>query len=151
MLSFVTRLTLAVCLIATTSADVFTAKTSLPGNTFDGQPINAVGEAFFIGGSPVTYCPADVNPNCPNVTGTVLAAGFTQLNVRDIIFLMSGFLMLGADHLHRLRFLVASKSTSQPTEHWDSLKHILLWFHLARTLADSSTSPLFRTALLHGP
>jgi hypothetical protein len=82
MLSFIALLTVALTFCATTSADTFTVNASLPGNAFDGQPINAAGEAFWIGGSPATYCPTEVNPNCPNVTGTVLAAGFTALDVR---------------------------------------------------------------------
>jgi hypothetical protein len=81
MISSITLLTFAFTLFTTISADIFTVKASLPGNTFDGQDINAAGEAFWIGGSPATYCPSEVNPNCPNVTGTVLAAGFTALDV----------------------------------------------------------------------
>ncbi len=81
MLSFVTLPIIALSLLATTSADTFTVKAFLPGNTFDGKAINAAGEAFYIGGSPATYCPTEVIPNCPNVTGTVFAAGFTQLDV----------------------------------------------------------------------
>ncbi|KAL3421652.1 IgE-binding protein [Phlyctema vagabunda] len=52
---------------------VITLTTSLPGSHLDNQIVNAAGQSFFVGGSPSTYCPTVVEPNCPNVTGTVLA------------------------------------------------------------------------------
>ncbi|TVY81938.1 putative secreted protein [Lachnellula suecica] len=71
--------------LATTSlslvaaANVFTLTASLPGNkTFDGQVVNAAGEAFYLGlEAPATYCPVQAEP-CPNVTGTIVS-GMTAL------------------------------------------------------------------------
>jgi hypothetical protein len=81
MLFFIPFLSLALGFLATTAAGTFTVKASLRGSTFDNQAINAAGEAFYVGGSPATYCPTIVL-NCPNVTSTVLAAGFTEMDVR---------------------------------------------------------------------
>ncbi|KAE8445070.1 hypothetical protein EG329_013785 [Mollisiaceae sp. DMI_Dod_QoI] len=64
--------------LGTVTADLFTLTASLPGNPFDGQPVNAAGEAFSLGGSPATYCPTSVGSACPNATGTVFA-GMTAL------------------------------------------------------------------------
>jgi len=51
----------------------FTLTASLPGSVLDGQVVNAVAGAFYLGlSTPGTYCPEEVNPNCPNVAGTVL-------------------------------------------------------------------------------
>jgi hypothetical protein len=66
-------LTLTLTLTYLVAADPFTLTASLSGSTLDGQVINAAGEAFYLGlSAPATYCPTQVEPNCPNVTGTVI-------------------------------------------------------------------------------
>jgi hypothetical protein len=64
MLSF-SFLLLLLAFIGTISADIFVVNASLPGNALDGQPINAAGQAFWVGGSPSTYCPTVVGVSCP--------------------------------------------------------------------------------------
>lgn len=67
-------------LFTTTLAQILTA--SLPGSKLDGLNVEASGQAFYIGGSgPATYCPTQVEPYCPNVTGTFFA-GLGALYVR---------------------------------------------------------------------
>ena len=82
MISFIPTLAFGITLLGQASAQIFEVTASLPGSPFDRQPINAAGQSFWIGGNPATYCPTQVNPYCPNVTGTILAAGFTALYVR---------------------------------------------------------------------
>ncbi|KUJ12676.1 uncharacterized protein LY89DRAFT_212254 [Mollisia scopiformis] len=59
--------------LGTTVAQILTLTASLPDSTLDGQPVNADGEAFSLGGSPASYCPTEVGTACPNVTATVFA------------------------------------------------------------------------------
>ena len=79
MFCFAVLLALLAC-IDISSADLFTIKASLPGSTLDGLPVNAAGQAFWLGGSPASYCPTVV-PHCPNVTETIFAGGLTELFV----------------------------------------------------------------------
>jgi hypothetical protein len=66
-------LTLTLTYLPLIAADPFTLTASLSGSTLDGQVVNAAGEAFYLGlSAPATYCPTQVEPNCPNVTGTVI-------------------------------------------------------------------------------
>lgn len=59
-------------LFTTAVAQILTA--SLPGSKLDGLTVEASGQAFYIGGNgPATYCPTQVEPYCPNVTGTFFA------------------------------------------------------------------------------
>lgn len=67
--------------ITTAAADIFTLTASLPDSDLNGLPVNAAGEAFYLGGSPASYCPTQVGVACPNVTETVFAAGLTALFV----------------------------------------------------------------------
>jgi hypothetical protein len=72
-MSLLTLLVLTLTSLHLITADPFTLTASLSGNTLDGQIINAAGEAFYLGlSAPATYCPTQVEPNCPNVTGTVI-------------------------------------------------------------------------------
>ncbi len=82
MLSFFTLFSLLLAFLGTASADIFMANASLPGNALNGLPVNAAGEAFFLGGSPATYCSTVVGAACPNATAqTIIAADFTALDV----------------------------------------------------------------------
>ncbi|PMD65733.1 uncharacterized protein K444DRAFT_659880 [Hyaloscypha bicolor E] len=79
---FAPFLSLLIAFIGTTSADIFMANASLPDSWVDGQPINAAGQAFWVGGSPSTYCPSIVGANCPDATAqTIIIAGFSALDV----------------------------------------------------------------------
>jgi hypothetical protein len=86
MLPFATFLSLFIAVIGTASADIFMVNASLPGSWVDGQPINAAGQAFWVGGSPSTYCPSIVGTNCPNATAqTIIIAGFSALDVSKLL------------------------------------------------------------------
>ncbi|KAG9231189.1 hypothetical protein BJ875DRAFT_506817 [Amylocarpus encephaloides] len=62
-------------------AELFTLTASQPSGPLDGKPVNAAGGAIYIGlEQPATYCPAQVEPNCPVVKGTTFA-GLTSLYV----------------------------------------------------------------------
>jgi len=89
MLSFVTLSSLLLAFIGITSADTFTATESLPGSILDGQPINAAGQSFVVGGSPASYCPVITGLQCTNVTETVIADGFNALDVDIKFFLLA--------------------------------------------------------------
>jgi hypothetical protein len=132
MLSFITVLSLLLSFLGTTSADIFTATASLPGSTLDGLPVNAAGQAFWLGGSPASYCPPEV-PQCPNTTETIVVNGFTELDVSK--FCPS--IMLGIDPVHRSRFLAARESTLMSTALWDLLKPTPITSQLAQSLAIS--------------
>jgi hypothetical protein len=94
MLSLFTLFSFLLALLGTASADVFMANASLPGNALDGLPVNAAGEAFFLGGSPATYCPTVVGVACPNATAqTIVAAGFTALDVSTLLLLLFAVLI----------------------------------------------------------
>jgi len=71
--SLLTTSTALIALIPTLTTALFTLNASLPGSALDNQPINAAGEAFWVGGEAATYCPTEVDPYCPNVTGTIFA------------------------------------------------------------------------------
>ena len=78
MVSVLSLLTFA----ATAAAQYITIAASLPGSPLDGQVINAANGGFYLGLSgPLTYCPSNVDPNCPPVTGTVAYADLTGLYV----------------------------------------------------------------------
>lgn len=132
-------------LFTTAVAQILTA--SLPGSKLDGLTVEASGQAFYIGGNgPATYCPTQVEPYCPNVTGTFFA-GLGALYVR----FSERFRQLQAEHWARSKFPADSKSTSERTAPWPSHKHILHTFHRALTMAASSVSPLSRPALRQLP
>jgi hypothetical protein len=133
MFSYVTLLSLFLAFLGTTSADIFTATASLPGSTLDGLLVNAAGQAFWLGGSPASYCPTVV-PQCPNATEMIIVDGFTELDVSNLHRL----LMPGADHLRRLRFLAAREFTLMSTALWDLLKPTPITSQLAQSLAISS-------------
>jgi hypothetical protein len=57
----------------------FTLTVYQPGSPLDGEVVNAVGEAFYLGGSPATYCPTTVQ-ECPPGNQTIFA-GMTALFV----------------------------------------------------------------------
>lgn len=69
------------------TSSTYTLVASAPGTEFDGETVEAAGRNFFLGGSPATYCPTSVGPNCPpgNVTAfagsslAVLVPGGQQL------------------------------------------------------------------------
>jgi hypothetical protein len=63
------------------SSQVLTLRASLPGTLIDGLPINAGGELFYLGGSPSTYCPPEIQQFCPNSTETIFTPGFESLFV----------------------------------------------------------------------
>jgi hypothetical protein len=136
--------TLALLLaLGTATADIFTLTASLPDSDLDGLPVNADGEAFYLGGSPASYCPIEESIVCPNVTATVFAAGLTALFVGH--FPSPPFLIL---MVHRSRFLVVNKSTSKQMARLVSLKlipHLFLLEHISA----ASSIPLFpRVAIL---
>jgi hypothetical protein len=80
MQSLTTFLLVSAALLGSSSAVLDTIAASLPGSKLDGQTIHASGQRFYLGLSePSTYCPTVVNPNCPNVTGTVLAGGMGSM------------------------------------------------------------------------
>jgi hypothetical protein len=86
MLPFATFLSLFIAFIGTASADIFMVNASLPGSWVDDQPINAAGQAFWVGGSPSTYCPSIVGTNCPNATAqTIIIAGFSALDASKFL------------------------------------------------------------------
>jgi hypothetical protein len=88
MISLLSLFSLLLAFLGTTLADIFVVNASLPGNALDGLPVNAAGEAFFLGGSPSTYCPTVVGVACPNATAqTVIVAGFTALDVSLLLLL----------------------------------------------------------------
>jgi hypothetical protein len=61
-------------------ADLFTLTASQPGGALNGKAINAAGGAFYIGlEGPATYCPTQVEPNCPVVKGTTFANSLEAL------------------------------------------------------------------------
>ncbi|KAE9380985.1 hypothetical protein N431DRAFT_137255 [Stipitochalara longipes BDJ] len=74
------KISLFFAVIGTTVADTFTATASLPGSNLDGLPVNAAGQAFWLGGSPASYCPT-VAPQCPVVTQTIIYNGSGGLAV----------------------------------------------------------------------
>ena len=63
------------------SAQVLTLRASLPGTLIDGLPVNAGGELFYLGGSPSTYCPPEIQQFCPNSTETIFTPGLGSLFV----------------------------------------------------------------------
>lgn len=117
MLSLRNSLALVLALTTAAAADIFTLNASLPGSDLNGLPVNAAGEAFYLGGSPASYCPTEVGVACPNVTATVVAAGLTALFVSSTPPMSEPRLMMP-----RSRFLVANKSTSRQTVLLVSLK-----------------------------
>ncbi|RDW85396.1 hypothetical protein BP5796_03721 [Coleophoma crateriformis] len=70
-----TLLSASLALLNTATAALLSLTASLPGSTLDGQFVVAAGQSFALGqtDSPATYCPTVVEPNCPNVTGTIFA------------------------------------------------------------------------------
>ena len=101
-------------LLTTALGQVFTLTTSLSGSPLDGQVINAASQAFYLGlPGPATYCPTVVNPNCPNVTGTVFA-GMSALWVRNIALLFVNRMKLIE---YRSKSQVVNKSTSESMAH----------------------------------
>lgn len=60
------------------SSGTFTLTASNPDQAFDGQPIQAAGNHFWIGGHAATYCPTSVGSICnsfPNDT-TLIGNGY---------------------------------------------------------------------------
>lgn len=51
----------------------FTLTVYQPGSALHGEVVNAAGEAFFLGGSPATYCPLTDPTLCPVGNQTIFA------------------------------------------------------------------------------
>lgn len=77
-------LTTTILLATTTHGALYTLTPSVPSNPLDGLIINAKGRAFYAGlGSPSTYCPDVVEPNCPDYPdSSTVFAGLLGLYVR---------------------------------------------------------------------
>ena len=69
-----------ISLFIITTAQVFTLKTFNPGAPLNGQKIHASGQAFYLGlDGPTTYCPPNVDPNCPYPTDTIVAGALSAM------------------------------------------------------------------------
>lgn len=58
---------------ATAQSGLFALTVYQPGSPLDGQAVNAAGEAFYLGGSPATYCPLTDQTLCPAGNQTIFA------------------------------------------------------------------------------
>jgi hypothetical protein len=82
------RLLLAIALLfisfvaAQSGPGQFTLTVYRPGSSLHGQVVNAAGSAFYLGGSPVTYCPLTNQTLCPAGNQTILD-GMSAMLVGD--------------------------------------------------------------------
>ena len=69
---------------AVASDTAFTLTASNPQlAAIDGKPVTAAGQHWVIGGTTESYCPDQVNPNCPagNITAVVSSGGSAAMDV----------------------------------------------------------------------
>jgi len=83
MFSIITLTVTLLTLIDSAFSEIYKLRAFKLGHPLNGADINASGRAFYTSlAAPATYCPAIVNPNCPNNTlGGTIFTGFIGLFV----------------------------------------------------------------------
>jgi hypothetical protein len=129
------QLILALLMSLNLAAAQFTLTASLPGTSFDGEVINAAGQAFYLGlDGPASFCPLSNQTLCPAGNETVFV-GMIGL----FVHLPSRTIWERADEMNRSKFLAASRSMSRAEAHLVSRLLIRLLRLLGLILGGSRT------------